>query len=103
MTAKLGIQGWEAEVVQIAIASIQTYKQYISPHKGYACAHRLLYGGESCSDYVKQSLRSERLEDALKQSFRRFQACRTASETLRTMRSQSGCIIIPCCLPCPPL
>lgn len=41
---------------QIAIACIGGYQRYLSPHKGFVCAHRRLHGGDSCSQYVKTVL-----------------------------------------------
>lgn len=95
---------WEPLTKQIALASIGTYQQHISPKKGFSCPHRLLHGGESCSDYVKnlllQSLQPNLLA-VVKPSLKRFQDCTAASKTLRAMKTNSGfrCIVIPCCLP----
>jgi putative component of membrane protein insertase Oxa1/YidC/SpoIIIJ protein YidD len=84
----------------MAINSIIAYKNYISPHKGFYCPHRLLHGGDSCSDYVKTMLTNQSLTEALKSSIQRFQACTKASKTF-TIASSNGfqCLVIPCCLP----
>lgn len=85
---------------KIALDAIATYQTYISPHKGFACAHRMLHGGESCSTYIKHLLGQESLMSAVHLSRQRFKACATASHTLKAATSSSGgCIIIPCCLP----
>jgi putative component of membrane protein insertase Oxa1/YidC/SpoIIIJ protein YidD len=52
----------------MAINSIIAYKNYISPWKGFSCPHRLLHGGDSCSDYVKTMLTNQSLTEALKSS-----------------------------------
>lgn len=80
---------------------IDGYKTYISPKKGFSCPHRLLHGGESCSDYVKRMLTQQRLISALQSSVHRFGDCTAASKTLSAANTNSafGCIIIPCCLP----
>lgn len=68
---------------QITTTSISGYQKYISPRKGFSCAHRLLYGGESCSQYVKRIVSQQGLTLALKASRKRFQACREANQILR--------------------
>ncbi len=85
---------------KIAIDAIAAYKTYISPRKGFACAHRLVKGGESCSTYIKHLLGQETLMSAVQLSRQRFKACAAASYTLKaTSSSSGGCIVIPCCLP----
>lgn len=84
----------------IAINSIATYQSYISPRKGFACAHRILHGDESCSMYVKRILGEETLMSAIQLSRQRFKACFAANQSLKTTNGSSGgCIVIPCCLP----
>ncbi|NJM71964.1 MAG: membrane protein insertion efficiency factor YidD [Scytonema sp. RU_4_4] len=85
----------------IAINSIIAYQKHISPHKGFSCPHRLLHGGDSCSNYVKRMLSERSFIEAVKSSFPRFKDCAKASEILKTKNSTNGfrCIIIPCCLP----
>ena len=85
---------------KIAIDAIATYQTDLSPRKGFACAHRMLHGGESCSKYIKSLLGEEGLMSAVQLSRQRFKACATASHSLKATSSISGgCIIIPCCLP----
>ncbi|MGP1374981.1 MAG: membrane protein insertion efficiency factor YidD [Almyronema sp.] len=89
---------------QAAIASISTYQRTLSPHKGFACPHRLLYGGASCADYAKQLLHRQSFKRAIGHLPQRFRACYQASQTLqlqanRPRRSGFGCVVIPCCLP----
>ncbi|MBD1923041.1 membrane protein insertion efficiency factor YidD [Microcoleus sp. FACHB-831] len=83
----------------IAIDSISAYQKYISPRKGFSCAHRVLHGGYSCSDYVKSVLGEQSLMSAVGISLQRFRSCNEASQTLRATKATGGCIIIPCCLP----
>ncbi|GAA6619568.1 hypothetical protein NUACC26_053820 [Scytonema sp. NUACC26] len=49
---------------QISVAAITQYQKHISPHKGFSCAHRILYGGESCSQYIKRVIAREGLRNA---------------------------------------
>ncbi|PSB02408.1 membrane protein insertion efficiency factor YidD [Merismopedia glauca] len=75
---------------QMALASISGYQRYLSPHKGFKCAHRVLNGGKSCSEYVKQVITQEGLIAAIPASRQRFAACHAANQILqaRVMRSQ---------------
>lgn len=89
----------ELFATQVAIASLDVYRTHISPRKGFSCPHRLLHGGESCSDYVKRILTSQNFSTAIQLAPQRFQACKTAAQTLQKRKSDSGCIVIPCCIP----
>ncbi|MEG3438897.1 membrane protein insertion efficiency factor YidD [Pannus brasiliensis CCIBt3594] len=85
---------------QTAFRSIEGYQKYISPKKGFSCPHRLLHGGVSCSDYVKERILSDNLGDIVRFSVRRFQDCAKTGRALKSSAS-GGCIIVPCCLPIP--
>ncbi|HAX76077.1 MAG TPA: membrane protein insertion efficiency factor YidD [Cyanobacteria bacterium UBA11372] len=76
-------------VRQVAIAAIKTYQRYISPHKGFACPHRVLYGSESCSGYIKGAIAQQGLLQATSIARERFKACKTASLILRSQQSES--------------
>jgi putative component of membrane protein insertase Oxa1/YidC/SpoIIIJ protein YidD len=92
---------FDAVAKTMAILSINSYKKYISPKKGFSCPHRLLYGGESCSHHVKRLLTEQSLASAMQSSIQRFKDCTAASQTLKATNTTAGfrCIIIPCCLP----
>ncbi|WP_292844188.1 membrane protein insertion efficiency factor YidD [Nostoc sp. NMS8] len=49
----------------MAIDSITAYQKYISPSKGFSCFHRLLHGGDSCSNYVKTLLSEQKIQEAV--------------------------------------
>ncbi|MEH2234901.1 membrane protein insertion efficiency factor YidD [Nostoc sp.] len=68
---------------QVSAAAITGYQKHISPHKGFACAHRILYGSESCSQYIKRVIAKEGLKAAFVNSHERFQACKQANQILR--------------------
>ena len=84
---------------QIALGTIGAYKQYLSPHKGYSCAHRMLHEGESCSDYVQQMFSTQSFMSALQSSRQRFRDCAAAAQSLRNTNAGFRCIILPCCFP----
>lgn len=61
-----------------AIATISGYQRHISPRKGYSCAHRLVHGGDSCSQYVKKMLADKSLFEATLLARTRFKECNIA-------------------------
>jgi putative component of membrane protein insertase Oxa1/YidC/SpoIIIJ protein YidD len=89
----------EALTKDWAIASLNTYQKYISPHKGFSCPHRLLHGGESCSEYVKQLFIGQDLRTALQIAPQRFKSCHMAARSLQNQQASGGCLVIPCCIP----
>ena len=68
----------------VATTSISGYQKYISPYKGFRCAHRALHGGESCSEYIKNAIATQGLVAGIKISSQRFKACEQAYKTLRS-------------------
>lgn len=78
---------FEVALRQIAVASITGYQKYISPKKGFSCAHRLLYKGDSCSQYLKRTIAEAGLLAGIKASRQRFAACKQASHILKTRYS----------------
>lgn len=80
--AQMNADWLDSGIRQIACASIAGYQKHISPRKGFSCAHRLLYGGESCSQYVKRTIAYKGLLAAIEASRQRFQACKEANRIL---------------------
>ncbi len=68
----------------LAISAINFYQRFLSPYKGFSCAYRVLYGGESCSQYFKRSIATEGLLVALTKRRDRFAACHQANQILRS-------------------
>ncbi|MEH2181789.1 membrane protein insertion efficiency factor YidD [Nostoc sp.] len=97
----MDIISFEPLAKTMAIDSITAYQKYISPSKGFSCSHRLLHGGDSCSNYVKRMLNEQRFHQAVQSSLKRFQECAAASKTLTSIKTRADfrCIVIPCCLP----
>ena len=79
----MNVTAVDSAIRQIAITSIRGYQKHISPRKGFSCAHRLLHGGDSCSQYVKRMIAQDGLTAAIKASRQRFQACQEANQILR--------------------
>ena len=63
---------WDSLTRKISVYTITQYQKHISPHKGFVCAHRRLYGGESCSEHIKQIILKEGLSNILAKSKLRF-------------------------------
>ncbi|MBW4687442.1 MAG: membrane protein insertion efficiency factor YidD [Komarekiella atlantica HA4396-MV6] len=95
------IVSFEPLAKTMVINSIATYQKYISPVKGFSCPHRLLHGGDSCSNYVKRMLSEQKFHEAVQSSIQRFKDCAASSKTLTIAKTRSNfrCIVIPCCLP----
>jgi putative component of membrane protein insertase Oxa1/YidC/SpoIIIJ protein YidD len=68
----------------IAVGAIGGYQRYLSPHKGFSCAHRLLYRGESCSQYTKRVIREEGWQVAHRQLKLRLVECKAADRILKS-------------------
>ncbi|MDV2995326.1 MAG: hypothetical protein N4J56_004980 [Chroococcidiopsis sp. SAG 2025] len=70
-----------------ALDSIKFYQKSISPRKGFDCPHRILYGSQSGSAYVKHLLTNRSFLSAIKFSIQRFQACSRASQILKSQKT----------------
>jgi putative component of membrane protein insertase Oxa1/YidC/SpoIIIJ protein YidD len=73
---------------QVGVAAITGYQKHISPHKGFICAHRVLCGGESCSQYIKRVVAQDGFQAAFVKSRERFQACKQANQILHAAKRQ---------------
>ncbi|WP_019010742.1 membrane protein insertion efficiency factor YidD [Deinococcus aquatilis] len=61
-----------------ALSVIGFYQRWLSPYKGFRCAHAALYGGESCSAAVARLIGEQGLMGSAPAVRARFQACRGA-------------------------
>lgn len=64
---------------KIVIYMIKQYQFYISPYKGYHCAHAILHGRDSCSSYAKRVIGKYGIITGLKLLFHRFRSCKVAA------------------------
>lgn len=64
---------------RLAIAAIAVYQRYLSPYKGFCCAHRVRHGGPSCSEYARQIILSAGWRRSLAAFQERLRACRAAA------------------------
>jgi putative component of membrane protein insertase Oxa1/YidC/SpoIIIJ protein YidD len=73
----------------IAIFLISGYQRYLSPRKGYSCAHRVAHGGDSCSEYVKNALTDKSLFETTFLARQRFKECNVAYISLKNQFAES--------------
>ena len=67
---------------RLALAALTAYQRHLSPRKGFCCAHRVRYGGPSCSEYARQTLMADGLWRTLPPLRQRLRACRAAAHGL---------------------
>lgn len=72
----------------IATAGIRSYRRYISPHKGFACAYRLNCGGASCSNFAETAIRRHGIWQGFRLLRRRLRLCTQAHGMVRPRRLQ---------------
>lgn len=91
-----------ASIRPAIIGLILRYQRYVSPYKGFRCAHALCYGRGSCSDWIKRVVETRPPRLWLALSLRRFRACDAAFAVLRQRdggsmprRQQGFCCVIP--------
>jgi putative component of membrane protein insertase Oxa1/YidC/SpoIIIJ protein YidD len=78
--------GLEALTNSLADKAVCDYQRYISPYKGFSCAHRKLHEGSSCSGYFRESLATKGLSSTLNNFPDRLRACQDAHRTLTAGR-----------------
>lgn len=61
-----------------AAGAISGYQRFLSPHKGFCCAHRALHGGWSCSEYARRAVLRFGLLRFVMLQRRRFSRCANA-------------------------
>ncbi|SOD29155.1 Haemolytic domain-containing protein [Variovorax sp. YR752] len=69
---------------RIALAAIDGYQRFISPYKGFSCAHRVLTGGASCSQFAKRAIARLGMRGGVLVILRRFSACAASAQILST-------------------
>ncbi len=86
----------------IALAAIRAYQRWISPHKGFQCAHRLHGGGSSCSTVGFRLIRRHGLWDGWPLLRERLRRCGDVARQVhaRPASAQRGDCDLPCDLPC---
>jgi putative component of membrane protein insertase Oxa1/YidC/SpoIIIJ protein YidD len=70
-------------VSKLALGAIWGYQRYVSPWKGFRCAHSVLHGGTGCSGFARSAIQDHGFWGAIPHIRGRFRDCKAASETLR--------------------
>ncbi|WP_071516145.1 membrane protein insertion efficiency factor YidD [Geitlerinema sp. PCC 9228] len=71
--------GLASSLDKLAIALVSLYQRYLSPYKGFRCAHKTLYGGTSCSQYFQTVVREKGLVAAIPKFQQRLLDCKQAN------------------------
>jgi len=66
--------------------AIAVYQRYVSPRKGFRCAHRALHGRSSCSQYARRVLQRRGPGGLAPLLLRRFKRCGKAAKLMRERR-----------------
>lgn len=85
----------------LTLNSIDLYQRWLSPLKGFRCAHAAFFGGESCSTAVRRLISEQGLVGGRADIAARFQTCRQAHAHLLSTQATGGRIQGVCC--CGPL
>ncbi len=72
-----------------AVVAIDWYQAYLSPRKGFCCAHRALHGNSSCSEWIKRLIIRVGLIRTVPLAIRRFRSCFEAYEMLSQHNSEA--------------
>ena len=71
-------------------ALITAYQRFMSPHKGFCCAHRALNEGLSCSQAIKRLVLRYGVLASWPYVRARFEACHTAHQVLLAQAQETG-------------
>src|SRR5688500_3499848 len=66
----------------LAAWAIEAYQRFISPYKGFRCAHRAVHGRDSCSQFAKRVAIKRGLFALFPLLRRRFTECGVAAQVL---------------------
>ncbi len=77
--------GLRRVLVTVVKYSIRDYQKFISPKKGFSCAHRKLHNGASCSTYFYQAVETYGLVQAVPMFQQRLEECREAHLVLKAI------------------
>jgi putative component of membrane protein insertase Oxa1/YidC/SpoIIIJ protein YidD len=72
-------------VSTVAVAGIDLYRRYLSPLKGFKCAHNYVHNAGSCSTFGRNAYATHRFLEATRLLRQRFVECKQAS--LRVKRA----------------
>jgi putative component of membrane protein insertase Oxa1/YidC/SpoIIIJ protein YidD len=73
-----------------AVLALAAYQRWISPWKGFRCAHRVFHGGSSCSEFARAAIVDAGLLSAWPRIRVRLAGCRRAYASLRSNGAAGG-------------
>jgi putative component of membrane protein insertase Oxa1/YidC/SpoIIIJ protein YidD len=73
---------WPWTPARAVAAAIGLYQRFVSPYKGFRCAHRALNGRCSCSEYAKRVVNRRGVLTLIPLLRRRFTECGVAAQVL---------------------
>ena len=76
----------EGITAHCAALLIRGYQRFLSPYKGFACAHRVHHGGLSCSEFVRRRMLADGFWRGITAARARFRDCRTAAILMANRR-----------------
>ena len=82
--------GLHKAIATFLLLAIRVYKKYLSPHKGFNCAHRVLHQGQSCSSYFYSCITEQSLSMACLSFQQRLQDCQQAHAILIASDKRQG-------------
>ena len=86
-------------IKQVCLIAIAFYQRFLSPIKGYNCAHHRLHQGDTCSNAVKKIVINNHLSDVPNLVRKRFDECKQASISITKNTTQRRADI-PCDISC---
>ncbi|MFV8407336.1 membrane protein insertion efficiency factor YidD [Vibrio harveyi] len=69
---------------KLVLALIRFYQRYLSPHKGFRCAHAVYYGTDSCSAAISKIIQRKGVFSSYTSVQDQFTRCRHAHQRLQT-------------------
>ena len=69
-------------VLRVLAGAIDGYQRFISPYKGFGCAHRVRTGRASCSQFSKRAIARLGMIAGLLVTLRRFKVCAASTRML---------------------
>ena len=70
---------------ELSIVVIKFYQKFLSQHKGYECAYRVLNEGQSCSAIGLQIFELNQFPQSIQLLEMQFNACHNAALTLKAI------------------
>jgi len=82
MTSVMSVTALDLPLRWAAVGSIRAYQRWLSPYKGFRCAHHVLHRQGSCSHFGLSAFQAHAFRRAWVLTAERLRACRQAYLTL---------------------